>query len=77
MKTNREYKRMINNIEDLCSILTASNRDVTDFVQQARGALRFYKLLIAVNEEVGDMTELHTTAFKRSYGCERLIRRDK
>lgn len=57
MKTNREYKRMINNIEDLCSILTASNRDV--------------------NEEVGDMTELHTTAFKRSYGCERLIRRDK
>lgn len=26
MKTNREYKRMINNIEDLCSILTAGTR---------------------------------------------------
>lgn len=66
MKTNREYKRMINNIEDLCSILTAGTRSAP-----------LYKLLIAVNEEVGDMTELHTTAFKRSYGCERLIRRDK
>lgn len=47
---------MINNIEDLCSILTASNRDVTDFVQQHAGALCFYKLLIVVNEEVGDMS---------------------
>lgn len=60
MKTNREYKnrRMMNNIEDLCTILTDPNRDVNDFVQQARGALRFYKLLIGVNEEVGDMTDL-------------------
>lgn len=60
MKTNREYKnrRMMNIIEDLCTILTDPNRDVNDFVQQARGALRFYKLLIDVNEEVGDMTDL-------------------